>query len=282
VTLSDVLAGLAEPLPPSPYCNDRRQIWDRLDAVLGRQYWCDDYHAVGPFVACRLRVEFGDKQSIVRVGCAPTPDEAFQAAAEKLGIGRDGVVPVEPPETKFAETAPPARPAPDLRTREDVPTPSTGRALYKWAKDCEAAHGWAVVKYLNDWAKLQGGWPGKMVEWSPQQVKAAHAEVLRKKPDMAPAAVDKESDDPLGIASDDTLNGLKMFVRAAALQFARRRLGLSDREHPGGREVIAEINRVAGSDGTIRSLADCSNALLLKIILDRFNVETEALHAVKG
>lgn len=57
--------------------------------------------------------------------------------------------------------------------------PRTGRAMFAWVKDQEHKTGVGVLKYLNDWAKLQE-FPGRMVDWDADQVALAHAEAERK------------------------------------------------------------------------------------------------------
>jgi hypothetical protein len=293
VTLGETLAKLAEPLAVGDHPGDPRPFWDRLDAVVGRDRWCDDYHSVGAFVACRLRVEFGDKQSIVRVGCAETPDQAFERAALKLGIGRDGAAAAEPPETKFADTAPAA--APHLPSREDGRgRPTSGKGLFRWAKRIEEDHHVGMVKYLNEWAKLQGegakAWPFKMVEWNAGQVEQGVREALRKLASQGITIADPPSSGqvdmtgPVGIREGDPLGDLKRFIRAAGWQFARQRLGLPSSSPLRPQETLAEINRVSAEikGDSIVGLTDLTNRLLLENILDHFNAETEALAAAKG
>lgn len=57
--------------------------------------------------------------------------------------------------------------------------PQTGRALFKWAKDQETTYEVGLIRYLNQWAKLQG-FPFQMSEWRHDQVVAGHAEASRK------------------------------------------------------------------------------------------------------
>jgi hypothetical protein len=54
-----------------------------------------------------------------------------------------------------------------------------GRGLYDWAKQMEADHGIHLLKYLNQWARLQE-FPMRMSEWDDNQVALAHQECIRK------------------------------------------------------------------------------------------------------
>jgi hypothetical protein len=57
--------------------------------------------------------------------------------------------------------------------------PRSGRALFAWVKQKEDEHGVALLKYLNQWGKLQD-LPGRMVDWDALQVKLAYDEACRK------------------------------------------------------------------------------------------------------
>lgn len=57
--------------------------------------------------------------------------------------------------------------------------PTTGKQLFAWTKAQEEKHQVGMLKYLNSWAKLQD-FPGRMVDFSPEQVALAHAEAVRK------------------------------------------------------------------------------------------------------
>src|SRR5438270_458744 len=119
--------------------------------------------------------------------------DAFKRAAAKFGVARylyrDGVpafvrerepavekLPPEPPSTPEPATAEQARgPAP----RTNHSAPRTGKALFAWTKDQEQRHEVGLLKYLNNWAKLQE-FPGRMVDWDAEQVGLAYSEALRK------------------------------------------------------------------------------------------------------
>ncbi len=57
--------------------------------------------------------------------------------------------------------------------------PKTGKALFAWVKEQEQRYELALLRYANNWAKLQE-FPGRMVEWNAEQVALCHAELLRK------------------------------------------------------------------------------------------------------
>lgn len=72
----------------------------------------------------------------------------------------------------------PARPVGDGDApREQVPR--TGRALFAWTKDMEQRHEVGLLRFLNDWAKLQG-FPDRMVDFNAEQVTLSHAEACNK------------------------------------------------------------------------------------------------------
>ena len=138
--------------------------------------------------------------------------DGFKRAAVKFGIGRylyaDGVPSYGPEITPRAahvelDVAPPSAPANGhanghakresrwgnrrttpaatngTATLDRPACPSNGKALYGWCKDQEQRHQVGLIKYLNSWATLQE-FPGRMVDWSLDQVALAHAEALRK------------------------------------------------------------------------------------------------------
>jgi hypothetical protein len=57
--------------------------------------------------------------------------------------------------------------------------PSSGRGFFAWIKEQEQRHEVGLLKYLNSWAKLQE-FPGRMVDWSKDQVEQGYAEAVRK------------------------------------------------------------------------------------------------------
>ena len=135
--------------------------------------------------------------------------DAFKRAAVKFGVGRylyrDGVPaflrdrdPATVSPAAPAEPRPADGPAPssngnrpesgnNSRTERERPAsngatasvPRTGKGLFAWTKDQEQRHEVGLLKYLNNWAKLQD-FPGRMIDWDAEQVNQAHAEACRK------------------------------------------------------------------------------------------------------
>ena len=60
-----------------------------------------------------------------------------------------------------------------------IGAPRTGKALFAWLKETEQKKQIALLKYVNQWARLQE-FPGRMVDWDADQVALAYAEVTRK------------------------------------------------------------------------------------------------------
>jgi Rad52/22 family double-strand break repair protein len=67
-------------------------------------------------------------------------------------------------------------PAPEARNGND---PASGKSLFGWVKDMEKRYDVGLLKYLNQWGRLQD-FPGRMVDWDPDQVRLAYAESRRK------------------------------------------------------------------------------------------------------
>lgn len=140
---------------------------------------------------------------------------AFKRAAVKFGVGRylymDGVptfvaertgqsgpsIPFTPEAERIIAAGSPRpvqEPAPSARRDEPRREPDreparpqnghsgpprTGRALYAWTLEMEKEHDVQLLKYLNSFAKIQE-WPGRMIDFSAEQVALAHAEAVRK------------------------------------------------------------------------------------------------------
>lgn len=113
--------------------------------------------------------------------------------AERTGLDGPALPLSEQAEHNIAHGDPgPARvgPAPSQAParREPAPAPAqagnggpprTGKALFSWVKDMEQRHDVALLKYLNQFAKIQE-WPARMIEWSNEQVALAYDEACRK------------------------------------------------------------------------------------------------------
>lgn len=135
--------------------------------------------------------------------------DALKRAAVLFGVGRhlydggkcwasferertDAYVHPASAEPLGAETREPHRPAPRAPEPEAAPIvpthvngrafaspPRNGKAMFAWARDREQEYQVGLIKYLNQWAKLQE-FPGRMVDWDSDQVGLAYAEATRK------------------------------------------------------------------------------------------------------
>lgn len=175
-----------------------RTAMNRLDDVLGPENWWDEYVPLENSVVCRLTIRLSDGTTVTKsdaggyAGMADQGDDdksgfsdAFKRACAKFGVARylyrDGV----PSFARQHDTPPAEAPAPS-ETNGHAPTnrlngsaPRTGKALFAWTKDQEQRHEVGLLKYLNNWAKLQE-FPGRMIDWDADQVAAAYAEATRK------------------------------------------------------------------------------------------------------
>jgi hypothetical protein len=191
-----------------------RTAMNRLDTVLGPENWWDEYIPGANSVMCRLTLRLPDGSTLTKcdaggyAGMADQGDDdksgfsdAFKRAAAKFGVSRylyrDGVPAfvqehvgvVEAPAEATAAPAPRAEPQ-----RESRPAPSgngngnsngfssaprSGRALFAWTKEQEQRHEVGLLKYLNNWGKLQD-FPGRMIDWDSEQVALAYGEAMRK------------------------------------------------------------------------------------------------------
>lgn len=57
--------------------------------------------------------------------------------------------------------------------------PRGGRGLFAWLKEQDQQYDVGILKYLNGWGKLQD-YPGRIVDWTDEQVAKGHAEAVRK------------------------------------------------------------------------------------------------------
>lgn len=196
-----------------------RTAMNRLDNVLGPENWWDEYSPSENSVLCRLTIRLPDGSCLTKsdaggyAGMADSGDDdksgysdSFKRAAVKFGVARylyrDGVPTfvqertpapaVETPATAaVADTNAPsqtAAPSPATPTAPSSPTrngaangnpPRTGKALFAWTKDQEQRYEVGLLKYLNQWAKLQD-FPGRMIDWDAEQVSFAYQEACRK------------------------------------------------------------------------------------------------------
>lgn len=190
-----------------------RTAMNRLDDVLGPENWWDEYLPLEHSVVCRLTLRLPDGSTVTKcdaggyAGMADQGDDdksgfsdAFKRAAAKFGVARylyrDGVPqfvreregaiepPAVPAQAEPAEAA--AQPASPARERSRDQAPRSGKALFAWTKDMEQRHQVGLLKYLNNWGKLQE-YPGRMIDWDAEQVARAHAEAVRKLQAIQPA-----------------------------------------------------------------------------------------------
>lgn len=178
-----------------------RVVMNRLDKVLGPECWWDEYQPFENSVLCKLSIRLPDGQVLTKQdagGVAGMQDpgdddksafsDALKRAAVKLGVGRylyrDGVAtfngePTAAPPASNPAPAPPVPQGSESRPSFDGNPPRSGKALFAWVKGREEEHGVGLLKYLNNWGKLQE-LPGRMVEWTDDQVALAYAEACRK------------------------------------------------------------------------------------------------------
>ena len=192
-----------------------RTAMNRLDNVMGPENWWDEYIPSENSVLCRLTIRLPDGSTLTKAdaggyaGMADSGDDdksgysdSFKRAAVKFGVARylyrDGVpgfvqerAPVAPPVEAPAATAEPspatapsapAPPSPAQAGRNGQSSgqaPRSGKALFAWTKEQEQRYEVGLLKYLNQWAKLQD-FPGRMIEWDGEQVNLAYHEACRK------------------------------------------------------------------------------------------------------
>ncbi|WZO97581.1 Rad52/Rad22 family DNA repair protein [Isosphaeraceae bacterium EP7] len=195
-----------------------RTAMNRLDDVLGPENWWDDYAPNANSVLCRLTIRLPDGSTVTKqdaggyAGMADQGDDdksgfsdAFKRAAAKFGIARylyrDGVpafvrerdpalnMPAQDssaPQRAVAAPVPQAVPANNnANVRPAGSAPRSGRALFAWTKEQEQLHEVGLLKYLNNWAKLQE-FPARMVDWDADQVALAYTEATRKLQSIQP------------------------------------------------------------------------------------------------
>lgn len=192
-----------------------RVVMNRLDSVLGPENWWDEYTPNENSVLCRLTIRLPDESTLSKAdaggyaGMADSGDDdksgysdAFKRAAVKFGVARylyrDGVpnfvqerTPVTAAEPDSAVAVPqesaalvpnadPAAAATAPRNGNSAGhPPRTGKALFAWTKDQEQRYEVGLLKYLNQWARLQD-FPGRMIDWDADQVSLAYHEASRK------------------------------------------------------------------------------------------------------
>lgn len=189
-----------------------RTAMNRLDSVLGPENWWDEYVPLPHSVMCKLSIRLPDGSVVTKsdaggyAGMADQGDDdksgfsdGFKRAAAKFGVARylyrDGVpsfvsergeaaAPSAPESARESAPVPTQAQAPASsrsreRERDRDQAPRTGKALFAWTKDQEQRHQVGLLRYLNNWAKLQE-FPGRMIDWDTEQVALAYSEAIRK------------------------------------------------------------------------------------------------------
>lgn len=190
-----------------------RTAMNRLDDVLGPENWQDNYMETKDGLMCMITATLPDGRAVTKcdgggfAGMSDSDDDeksayssAFKRAAVKFGVGRylykDGVPEFAQERGAVREEGQSdrehrARQAMEQaqapyrnnngggeRRQYDGP-PKSGKAMFAWTKDQEQRYEVGLLKYLNEWARLQE-FPARMVDWDADQVALAHAEALRK------------------------------------------------------------------------------------------------------
>jgi len=188
----------------------------RLNEVLGAANWECEVTPSESWVKCRLTVRLPSGRTVTREALGGYPEkmsskedivkggdsDAFKRAAALHGVGESlfgddtafvggGYRHEERPPAERPRQAPPrgaqgdgapsqARPAPTSGGNQfgDRP-PRSGKALFAFAKDAEQKYQVGLLKYLTQWSKMQE-FPGRMVDFTPEQVALAYAEAQRK------------------------------------------------------------------------------------------------------
>lgn len=178
-----------------------RTAMNRLDSVVGPENWWDEYLPNANSVLCRLTIRLPDGSTLTKsdaggyAGMADSGDDdksgysdAFKRAAVKFGVARylyrDGVPSFVHDRVATAAPVEPAlvEPNPIAPNRQAIHAPGlprTGKALFAWTKEQEQRYEVGLLKYLNQWAKLQD-YPGRMVDWDTEQVRQGYEEASRK------------------------------------------------------------------------------------------------------
>jgi hypothetical protein len=218
---ADLFAELCAPFPPKMirvkngpggkqlHYVTARVVANRLDNVLGPEYWWDEYRETKDGLVCRITVELPSGKIVSKedgggyAGMTDSDDNeksgfssAFKRAAAKFGVGRylydDGVPDFASsghPEVESPRSSPPHRmsrpPSSDDMSQAETPrrnfspngqtggvggnAPRSGKALFAWSKKVQEEFDVNMVDWINDWAKTQN-LPPRMVDWSEPEV----------------------------------------------------------------------------------------------------------------
>ena len=125
----------------------------------------------------RAAVKFGVARYLYRDG-VPTFVQERDPGRRAAAAGRAGPGPGRRRDRRRHRRRPP-RPRTAAGRGDRRNPPRTGKALFAWTKDQEQRHEVGLLKYLNQWAKLQD-FPGRMIDWDAEQVSLAYQEACRK------------------------------------------------------------------------------------------------------
>lgn len=271
---------------------------NRLDEVLGPENWKDTYHEFlgNHAVKCCLTIILPDGTEITKEGIGgitemhDTSDtdktgesDALKRAAVKFGVGRylykDGVPSFargrqsdHVPQPTHRQQEPPqeSRSEPPRSSGGSERIPTHGRALFAWVKDQEQKQNVALLKYLNDWSKLQE-YPGRMVDWDEEQVALGYQEACRKLGRPAPPAAERSSTD---------LNDLRQQILQHTETIARA--GRSEDYLPDDREINIAMSNVDqrvtrrwGDQALISDINQCQDVRKLRQYLAEAEAEAK-------
>lgn len=184
-----------------------RTAMNRLDNVLGPENWWDEYTPLENSVLCKLTIRMPDGTTVTKsdaggyAGMADQGDDdksgfsdGFKRAAAKFGVARylyrDGVPTFVREREPAVEShtnghAPEPEPAPARNGQSHGNAPRSGKALFAWTKEQEQRHQVGLLRYLNNWGKLQE-FPGRMIDWDADQVALGYSEAIRKLQSIQP------------------------------------------------------------------------------------------------
>jgi hypothetical protein len=226
--------------------------------------------------------------------------DAFKRACAKFGVSRylyrdgvpafagDGEAPPEPerherrpePQRETARTMPPPAGHPGDPGRNDPPRgqqqgspfgnlPRSGRALWPWAKEMGQKFEVDVIKYIQNWGKLQD-FPERIVDFDESQTAAAVAEACRKIKEIDPGAK---------AGAEGELKELRGGLWNAVLAILSSR-GYAHQGKPDKPEVTKVLDELSSSAGgeVMAGIATCSDAGLLRKYIDAATnlLQTEA------
>lgn len=175
-----------------------RTVMNRLDSVLGLENWWDSFQvARDNSIVCSLSIRLPDGQVVTKQGIGVTSasvgedaekggeSDALKRAAVKFGVGRylygEGM-PHPEPEPGPAEREPghDALPPDSAWSRRAKPreterseAPTSGPALYRWAREVETKYDFPMARILFEHGR-QVGLSTRMVEWSREHVAEAY------------------------------------------------------------------------------------------------------------